>query len=162
MLKKLCHRLFVLSGRTAFIVLYPFIALYLNRDERTRVILFNKGKVLLVKSWVGSGQWELPGGGLHKNESPAQGAVREVYEELGITIAAGELLALGSSKYSSGLIRNRLHFFLVRLSETPFIKLQRIEITEARWFPETDLAGLKIDNRHRQIIYDAKSAGSTV
>ncbi len=92
---------------------------------------------------------------MHKNESPAHGAIREIAEELGINIEAEELLALAQPESSSGLMRKKHYFFLVRLAESPLIKLQKIEIAEVRWFSKAELAGLNIKVRHKQIIYDA-------
>ncbi|MBA2695650.1 MAG: NUDIX hydrolase [Actinobacteria bacterium] len=39
-------------------------------------------------------EWDLPGGVVDPRESPAQAVVREVREELGATVEAGDLLAL--------------------------------------------------------------------
>lgn len=156
-MSKILKELYILTGRAVFTILYPLFALYLGKDARTRVVLWHEGKVLLVRAWLGNGEWDLPGGGMHKNESPAQGAVREVVEELGIKIMPKELLPLGSTQSRSGLINLKLHFFQTKLNKPPTIKLQKIEITDAQWFSLRELDNLKTNTHAIQIIRDSKT-----
>jgi len=66
----------------------------LRRISRSRVIVQNeRGEVLLVKSWVGTQTWELPGGAPRRGESPEAAARRELREEVGIDVPAGRLKA---------------------------------------------------------------------
>lgn len=51
------------------------------------------GRVLLVDP-VYKEPWEIPGGAVEENESPRDGAAREVKEELGLVRAVGRLLAV--------------------------------------------------------------------
>ena len=55
-------------------------------NERREVLLAQrpKGKML-------AGRWEFPGGKVHEDESPEQALVRELHEELGIHLQAGDL-----------------------------------------------------------------------
>ncbi|MCU0948431.1 MAG: NUDIX domain-containing protein [Porphyrobacter sp.] len=51
------------------------------------VILTNSaGEVLLLRHSYGPPVWALPGGGLARDEDPLEGARREVFEELGLTL----------------------------------------------------------------------------
>jgi 8-oxo-dGTP diphosphatase len=56
------------------------------------------GRILLCRiapgHWSGVGQWTLPGGGLDFGEAPADGALRELTEETGLTGEIGELAAI--------------------------------------------------------------------
>lgn len=53
-------------------------------------------------------RWELPGGAVEADESPATAAVREIREELGLTLPVGRLIALdyvpASATRTDGLI----------------------------------------------------------
>ncbi|WP_405495010.1 NUDIX domain-containing protein [Nocardia sp. NBC_00511] len=50
-------------------------------------------RVLLVEPTY-KDYWELPGGVVEANESPLAAAVREIDEELGLTVTLGRLLAV--------------------------------------------------------------------
>ena len=50
-------------------------------------------RVLLVKPTYKQG-WDIPGGYVEPGESPKQAAVREVTEELGVTLPVGRLLVI--------------------------------------------------------------------
>ncbi|HZL74817.1 MAG TPA: NUDIX hydrolase [Propionibacteriaceae bacterium] len=52
-----------------------------------------QGRVLLCETQF-KPDWELPGGIVEPYETPRQGAIREVTEELGITLAVGRLLVV--------------------------------------------------------------------
>ena len=51
------------------------------------------GRILIVNPTY-KPRWELPGGAVEADESPAAAAAREIHEELGVVRATGPLLAL--------------------------------------------------------------------
>lgn len=55
-------------------------------DDRDRVLLCQRPQ---GKPWAG--YWEFPGGKLHAGEPPEQALIRELHEELGITVAPDAL-----------------------------------------------------------------------
>lgn len=62
----------------------------------TKTALINDGRVLTVlrdnKSGIHfPGMWDLPGGAREDSETPAQVAIREIKEELGINIGSNEI-----------------------------------------------------------------------
>lgn len=59
------------------------------------VIRDGEGRVLLIlrDQEPAMGRWSLPGGRLEEGETSAQAVVREVLEETGLVVEAGELLA---------------------------------------------------------------------
>lgn len=61
-----------------------------------------EGRVLMAKRPNGksfAGHWEFPGGKLEVNESPENGLIREVKEELGIELEKSDLKPLGFSSH---------------------------------------------------------------
>jgi len=61
----------------------------LDSDQVSKVVLFDENdKVLLLKSALGDfkGEWDLPGGHIHHDESHVEGLKREVSEETGLDI----------------------------------------------------------------------------
>jgi 8-oxo-dGTP diphosphatase len=63
-------------------------------DERGQVLLQQrpKGKAM-------AGLWEFPGGKIAQGETPEAALCRELDEELGITVAEGDLLAFGFASH---------------------------------------------------------------
>ena len=59
---------------------------YLNPIPSVATILFQDGRILLVKRNIepGYGKWGLPGGFIERDESPNDAVIREVFEETGL------------------------------------------------------------------------------
>lgn len=127
-------KLWLLLGRVGYFVTYPLVSLYLRRGERTRVVVRCGDRVLVVKSWLNKGVWDLPGGGLHKGEKPSKGASRELHEELGLQIAPSLFTLHKKEQFRAGLIQYPAYFMATTLSEVPKnLKLQKYEIVAAQW-----------------------------
>lgn len=58
----------------------------------TRAAIFNDGKILLVHE--SNGTWSLPGGWCDVNQSVAENAVKETFEEAGLRVTADRLIAV--------------------------------------------------------------------
>lgn len=151
---KLAEKTWVTIGMVIHAVLYPFIAIYLRLHDRTRVMIVHGGSVLLVKPWLHNGEWDLPGGGLHKHEGVKEGASREIREELNLKIDPGLLINLGSKEIKSGLKKNKMYYLYITLDEKPELELDRFEIMETRWVTMSELNVVKIQPVSRQIIQD--------
>ncbi|MEE6263436.1 NUDIX domain-containing protein [Plantactinospora sonchi] len=82
------------------------------------------------------GRWETPGGFCDGWEHPADAAVREAREELGVDLTLGDYLGMyvGSYEYQGEELPVLDVFFLATLGDQ-VIDLNRDEATEATWFP---------------------------
>lgn len=143
-------KLWLAIGQIIYYVLYPLFALYLNRSARTRVVVWCENQVLLVRPWLHNGTWDLPGGGLHTLEDPAEGAKRELYEETGMVVTALRFIA--KERFRSGLLNFDIHYFSVQLQERPVLMLQKAEIIEARWCTLQQIHELRINPQAVRII----------
>lgn len=65
-------------------------AVTLVYDRRGRVLLLRRGP---GAPWM-PGRWGLPGGGIDPGETAAEAAVREAWEEVGITLSSVSLLKI--------------------------------------------------------------------
>jgi len=130
-------------GIVIFWLSWPLFWLYLPSTERTRILLLHGSKILVVKSWIGSGKWGLPGGGLHKDESVLDGALRELVEETGISIAERQFMVLPSDIYSDVGLHFVCHYFAATVPKVPTTRKQYIEIKELDWVERR-----KLNNRN--------------
>ena len=90
------------------------------------------------------GCWDISSAGhLDAGEEPLHGAVRELKEELGISVTGSRLRPVGvlrSERFSEPrgirfIDREFAHIFLWETDSLPALCLQREEVTEVRWFP---------------------------
>lgn len=136
-------------GSLLFWLVWPLLRIWLLFSKRTRVLLVYKGRVLVVKSWLGDGKWQLPGGGLHRGEKPADGAVREVREELGIELESNSLVQIGEYKYSDSGLSFIYYAYSLVLSQEPTIRRRRWEISEAGFI---DPAEVSVDTCGKDVL----------
>lgn len=121
-------------GRVAFWLSWPLLYIYLYYSKRTRVLVVAGEDVLITKGWLGSGRWNLPGGGLHWREDPAKGATRELREETGIAVLPAQLQFLfsGRAKREHGL-RFWLYAYVLLLDKKPKLSRSALELTHMTW-----------------------------
>jgi mutator protein MutT len=100
-------------------------------------LIRKNGKILITKRPRGShlaGFWEFPGGKQEKDETLEKCLEREIQEELGMTIRAGDLLF--TTEYEYGTKTISLHLFrCLKLQGQP----RALEGQEARWVSPGDL-----------------------
>lgn len=131
-------------GRLAYVVGWPVIHLILEGSERTRLVVLSSNRsCLVVQPYIGSGTWKLPGGGMSRGETPPATAARELFEEVGLRVAAEHFALLGTMTMTEDGHRYRAHVLAVYVAQPPKLTLQWCEIAAARWLPlETVLAML--------------------
>lgn len=109
-----------------------------QRSIRPRVAIICGQELLVVRNW-GDRLWSLPGGGLHRGETPEQGAIRECREELGVVIPEAELIfvtTLAQKIYDAPI-------FMWKSAKKPHITPQKLEITGFQWVKPTKLPPLE-------------------
>ncbi|HEY9314031.1 NUDIX domain-containing protein [Williamsia sp.] len=102
------------------------------------VCFHNAASQVLTVRKSGTAAFMLPGGKLEPGESPAQAAVREVLEEIGIKITPRDLTELGTFTAAAANEPDtsvRGHIFCAELTGTPE---PAGEIAELRWYDRSD------------------------
>ena len=113
-------------------------------------------KLLLIERGEApfKGQWALPGGFVHMNESLDAAALRELSEETGLSIVPAHLEQLYTfgdpARDPRGRVISVAYMALVRLSELKAAS----DATDAQWFAVDELPRLAFD--HWEIIRAAK------
>lgn len=139
------RKLWQALGMSGFWLLSPVLLVYLRLNARTRVVIVADGQILLVKPWLGTGRWDLPGGGLKLQESTRDGAVREVFEETGIELKPQSLKSLGMVK-KPGLFPARIHCFSIKLEHPPAVKKQFVELIDIGWVKTGDMVKYSVNS----------------
>ncbi len=125
-----------------------------RKRTSARVLLKSEcGEVLLIRFAVlRSGEpwvfWAAPGGEVEVGESPAEAAVREVREELGVEIAVEGPVRVEQNRFEhwGEMMDNTDHFFTATtLRNAPRLtgvtEAERSIMKEARWWTAVQLEG---------------------
>jgi ADP-ribose pyrophosphatase YjhB (NUDIX family) len=113
------------------------------------------GRLLLIRR-SNHQKWAMPGGAFEVGESPAEGTLREVYEEMGLRVRALRLIGVFDSRLWRTVSRHHLYHFcfcvnrsipcvlILRNLPTSLLKkggfLRRV--CQKIWIPDTKLAFL--------------------
>ncbi|MFJ5870631.1 (deoxy)nucleoside triphosphate pyrophosphohydrolase [Dietzia kunjamensis] len=112
----------------------------LPRIEVVAAVFFRDGEVLACRRAPGKsaeGKWEFPGGKIDHNETPEIALVREIREELGISISVDALV--DRTVTPVGDLEIDLSCYLVSSAEAP---TRSSDHDELRWLPATSLTSL--------------------
>ncbi len=100
-------------------------------------VIRRNGRILVARRAPGqarAGLWEFPGGKVEAGETPQACLVREIWEELGIRIAVGALVAENVHHYPETTIH------LLAFAATLTAGSPRLTVHDAlRWLPPADL-----------------------
>ena len=105
----------------------------------SKVIIQNqRNEVVMAKVKRGffTGHWTLPGGFVDYAEHPLEGAMREVLEELGISvqIASDDLIQIAERIFTSEGIQFLSFTYRCEIRDQPTFTPKKDEIEEVRWF----------------------------
>lgn len=124
------------------------------------VIVWHVASVLLIRRArpPRQGEWSLPGGAQRLGETVEEAARREVFEEAGIEVQIGPLVAVVDLIDRAEDHRVRYHYTL--LDYTAEALSERLtpgdDAADARWFEIGDLAGLDLWQETVRVILDAQ------
>ena len=126
-------RFYELLGRLLSPIILSFLSVlsYFRKGVRVRILIRNKqGEILLIKNWIGKNEWEMPGGGVGKHETPVDAAVRETYEEVGIQFQPAELRQVATYL---GRYETNVFIATVDSGRLKTVKRRKLEITAMAW-----------------------------
>jgi 8-oxo-dGTP diphosphatase len=116
--------------------------------EDDRVVLVKRGHAPL------QGKWSIPGGVLEVGETLRKAAIREAYEETGLTIEPGELLGVFERVVPDEQGRMKYHYVLIDFLCWP--KAGQLaagdDAEDVRWFRRDELAALDLARETEEVI----------
>lgn len=111
-------------------------------------VVLRKGCILLVRRGVAPALecWAIPGGGLRIGETLQEGAEREIREETGVVIRAGEPIFTCDSLIRDGEGRIRFHYVIVDMAADYVSGEVRAadDALDARWVSPAELRDLTV------------------
>lgn len=121
-------------GNLLFYLLYPGLYILLSKSHRTRVIIQVDEKVLFVNNWLGDKRQSLPGGGIKSGEKSIKAAIREVYEETGLTLDEMKLKPILKDQVVRDTgIKYYVDLYHVKLTKIMPTKSMHVEILRSDW-----------------------------
>lgn len=150
-------------GKLIYLIGWPAIYFIIRLSpQRTRILVLSEGKLLLTKDWIGTGSWSIPGGGLHVNENPVNGALRELKEETGLNLKSSDLQKLGNLTTKNNGINTKLIVYKTEFLTKPKVIINGNEIIDFTWVGSIKLKRIPIDGSTSQIIDSFPSVSSLI
>lgn len=126
-------------------------------------IVFKDGRVLLVKRSKppSEGRWAIPGGGVNLGETLREAARREIMEETGVSIRAGDPVFTFDVVEKDDSGRIRFHYVIVDLA-AEYVSGDPVpadDATDAAWVSPDELGGLDVSPPTRRLLKDLYAFG---
>lgn len=133
----------------------PFVNYQNPRPTATALVLYRNRLLLTKRAWPPyQGWWDLPGGFIDKNETPAQALVRELREETGLRIVLKKFFGIYPGTYPSKFEPFAV-LSIVYLAASPSEKLLACDdVAESRWFTKREMPGKIAFDSNQKIIKD--------
>lgn len=110
---------------------------FLECEEKLLLLQLSENKLF-------SGKWAVPGGKLEAQETPLEGLIREIWEELHLHSNPCDLDYQCSFYVRHPLMDYKLHLFRWKVSSFPQIKIDGIEHQAYCWQPIEELNKLPL------------------
>lgn len=126
-------------------VLVPYEHMPVERKGGAVVFARESGDVYVALVHDVFGHWTLPKGGIDDAETPEDGTIREIQQELGLVGVVRE--KLGENEYvasnpEKGKIRKHVTYFLIESSFNEIHLEEKGGLDDARWFKLADILEL--------------------
>ncbi len=123
---------------------WPLLYILVPLSRRVRIIVKVNDEILLVEGLHGNGDYMMPGGGIKKNESEEQAALRELYEETYIKLRNSNLRHICNIDHRrNGVLSHLVVYELVLLEKPNVTSARDFEIVNYKWVSIRELQKTK-------------------
>lgn len=124
---------------------------WITKTPRSRVVVYDeRGHILLIQGVFEKNSWSLPGGGVNRREGLAEAAIRELSEEVGVSLSTSDIEMLFSVKSHSH--EEWVFKAYIDSSDLPEASPSRFEVKDMKWFPADNLP--EVNSLSRKILDD--------
>jgi len=122
----------------------------MKNEKACGAVIENDGKILMI--FQNNGFWGFPKGHVEENETEAETAVREIFEETGLWAAINED---NRFEFSYDIKDKNIHktvvLFTAKLVDDSKMKKQDEEISEMRWVEREEVENLLTFNDWKEV-----------
>jgi len=140
---KLIDRLWQLAYCCAYRLMKVYWALTKPKTHGALIALWHDQKILLIQNSY-QHLYTLPGGYVRRGESALQAAKRELLEEVGLSVTAGQLMPVVDVVHSWEHKRDHVEIFQVDVADPPQSKVDHREVVGARLYSPQEALKLEL------------------
>ena len=107
------------------------------------IAIWHQEKLLIIRNSYRN-SFAIPCGRIKRDEDPADAAIRELYEEVGIKVDKRQLKFTGKYTANYSNIEDIGNFFEIELTELPDLKVDNREVVTAEFMSLDRIATLKL------------------
>ncbi len=133
--------------------------LFRPRVFGVKCIVQNGDQVLLIRNSYGPAGWTFPGGGVSNGEAPANAAIRETQEEVGIVVQ--DVRFRGEYLFTKEYKKDYVSVFSAIVDSKDFV-IDNKEVVEAKWFAMAEMPTLTLHAQEAWRIFMNKRAAAII
>ena len=143
--------LYRLLYRCAYQVMQCYWRLFRQATHGVQILLWVDDSVLLIRNSYRAG-YTFPGGHINHNETTLQAAVRELQEEVGITVSSNQLQKTQDITYFRNGVACSETLFNCQLEKMPEVLIDNREVIEAKFASITEAKSLHLQKSAQEYL----------
>jgi 8-oxo-dGTP diphosphatase len=126
------------------------------------LIIGGDGRILITQRRADQalgGRWEFPGGKVEPGEAPVDALIRELREEIGVTVAVGRIWDVLFHAYPDFDLVMLVYLCRIATDSAGAAEPRTVEVADLAWVPAGDLGGWDILPADRPLVERLRAEG---